>query len=228
MFTLYTTPTFDHFYRLPEGVALPAGGELIRTLGGEEHRADVAALAPFEITLAQAQQALLEQMDPLLEALGRLVEQYQALSALEARAEGKMPTTEVPTDDVESAKEQLSPLVAALGSFLRQSTSDAPEEQAAAQETIRDLRAGLTRAGIPVSEEMERIPDRLREDDLETVRQENQVRIAEAFKELTDELAAAATTLGRELDEKLAELEADRGARVDLKTAFNRRGDVDG
>ena len=208
--TLYNTPTLDRFYRLPADQTLPEGTDLIRTLDGEQHRTDAVALAPFEITLAQAKELLLEQMDPLLEELGRLVKHYHALSVLEARAEGKTPITEIPVDDVDAAKERLSPMLEALGTFFQQATSDDPQEQAAAQEKLRAFRADLAQAGIPTSERLERMPERLREAKPESLKVESRGRVAAAFQELFETISTVAEEAGQELRERMDELEERR------------------
>jgi uncharacterized protein YicC (UPF0701 family) len=211
-------------------------------LDGSQYQVDKNILSPFQITETEAKQFVIDQLNQALEQTKDAFAQYLALLALESQKEGarieasaQPPlaamlglTPQTMEADPEQARQKLEAAFAQLSAFLKNATSEQPARQERAREQMRSLRQALGESGIETAPSLLEIPDRLREDDLETVRQENQVRIAEAFKELTDELAAAATTLGRELDEKLAELEADRGARVDLKTAFNRRGDVDG
>ncbi len=198
---IYTTAAFDCFFSLPINVTLPEGDYVIRTLDGAERAVNAAAIAPFEITLAQAKQCLEDQMNEPLEMLSRLVRHYQAICAAEAHARGETPITEIPTGDAETAKNKLTPLVAALGDFLRQATSENPADQAAAQEKIRSFRANLTQMGVPTSEDLERIPERLRNDDLDAIREENRQRLTDAFQKLFDTIANAANAASQELRE---------------------------
>lgn len=199
---LYTTAAFDCFFSLPINVTLPEGNYMIRTLAGAERAVNAAAVAPFEITLAQAKQQVVDQMDQPLEALSQLVSHYQALCTAEAHARGETPITEIPGGDAEAAKEKLTPLVEALGDFLRQAISADPADQAAAQEKIRAFRANLSQVGIPTSDNFERIPERLRQDDLGTIREENRQHISVAFQKLFETIATAANAASEELSRR--------------------------
>ncbi|MBN2007098.1 MAG: hypothetical protein JXA21_27350 [Anaerolineae bacterium] len=198
---LYTTLAFDCFFSLPINITLPKGDYVVRTLDGAERAVNAAAIAPFEITLAQAKQYLEGQMSEPIEALNRLVRHYQAICAAEAHARGETPITEIPEGNAEAAKEKLTPFVEALGDFLRQATSENPADQAAAQEKIRSFRDNLSQIGVPTSDDLKRIPERLRQDDLDTIYKENQQSLTNAFQKLFDAIATAANTASQELGE---------------------------
>jgi hypothetical protein len=221
--TLYTSITFDRYFSLPAGHELPEGDYVLRSLkrGNAELHVDPEAVAPYEITREEAEAYVCEQVEQGLSqvwALAQLKAQERAEERAESRKKARQVaknlfgfTAEELREDPEVAEahaDQIDDFFKGLKTLLGGALRGDAEGLEAADEQMQAFKAALEEAGVEVSEDFERLPEKLHKAFHSAERKQSLKEAASQLRALRAELPEMRERLDQFLQEKAEELEA--------------------
>ena len=210
--TLYTTQT--KYYLIPADHLLPEGDYLIRASGGEERAVNLADIAAFEISQAQAEAHIKNQLQEgaaqvktaLAAAWQRARQKAKARrEAYESRPPSKIVkellgfTAGELRQKPELAEEQLHHFFGGLKTILESISDDDPAKQEAARAEIRALRERLEAAGFEPGQRLEQLLDKLHSAHFSFEREQRLRDTAAGLEIIAGQIEQAATTAEREL-----------------------------
>ena len=237
--TLWSDVERSRFFLIPGDRQIPPGDFPLRTITGRQMEVEPNALAPFEISREEAKTWLNSQFGQVLEeAKGKLTNYLRNLgksaSKSQPESEQKQADTEAKTSS-EPAYSSLSLLSALTGepvenlrtepdaialsirhilsdliAIWENATAANPEQLQIARTQIQNLRAILQTHGISVSDQLEKIPDRLHEFYFSSTQTQNCQENAAYLEQVADQLEQTATVAGqylRTMAQKLREQE---------------------
>lgn len=217
-FTLWTDEQKKHYYRLPAAKQLPPGNFVIRSLNGREQQTvDPLFLATYLLNEEEAKEAVQAEMGQLWEQARPVLNNFLGLLAQESqkRASQKVtpavdPSPNIVTDllgatpaeiqdDPELLKAKVGEWINSLQTFLHNATAVDTKSQEAARAQMRNLRALFEANGWSTTDEMEKVPDKLREHYNSPERQSNEARLANALRELAAQVVQTGVQIGETL-----------------------------
>ena len=187
--SLWSDLTKTRHFLIPDSENLASGDFALRTVTGRQQEVDPDALAPYEVSqeeakewlkgqfgqvMEQAKGALLEALRPLQEPRYRPPRRRQPRAPSGAGSAQPSPVltlfaalsgepVERLKSDPEAVTRGLRHVVDELGAIVEDAAARDEARLETAKERVRGLRAMLNLHGIPVSDKVDALPDRLRQ-----------------------------------------------------------------
>lgn len=203
MRALYLSLNKTKCYLIPTTHPLPPGDFTIHTLSGQERQVDEAALAEFAISEDEAKQFIQAQMkegleqtkDAIVKALALVVQEVKQKQAERAKQPPSPGVTMLLGFTPDELRQNPDKAIESLGQFfeglkivLNGVTSEKPSEQEAAKATLQAFRNKLEESGIPATDALETLPERLHTAAQAENRDQRLNRLAQSLEELGTQL----------------------------------------
>lgn len=232
-------PRTRHFL-IPDGQELPPGDFVLHTVTGRQQQVEAEAMAPFEVTQEEAKAWLKGQFGQIIDkAKGAVLEalrQGQARPAdfdvqpEEESTSGKpspVPPSSSPgltllsalsgepmetlRTDPKSVSRAIRGVLAELGGIFDDATAPEEARVEVARGRVRSLRMTLLQHGLPVSDKLEDLPDRIREAFRSAERREDLQNISAGLEALAEGLEQAGVMAAERLRTLAQRLRESKG-----------------
>lgn len=207
MSTVYTNPTQDRFYQIPQGADIAGGGLVLRSLRGETLSVDAGAAAAFEVDEATAKllvkgevKAFTKNAATAFSTLGDVLRAASHKSATKTSADRVSPsdvlakalgvTSDQLRNDPSAVKMGLSSVLQGLARAVQEATSDTPEDKERTEARMRAVASALgaeTPDTSVVRESMEKLSASLSDPALSAKIRDASSKIEEATANLHSE-----------------------------------------
>lgn len=227
--SLWTDSTKSHYFLIPDNEELPSGDFTLCKLNGEEKNVDSTAITSFKLAESEAKAHLQAEMNQAMEQAKTAFSNLMAFSTQTSEEARSNPTPS--SDQTESAQNFISALLGVspeefqnnpetartaflnfyteLKELLGESTSQNPDQVESARARVRSLREKLQAQGINVSEEMEELPDKLREAVSSSKIEGYLQEIVAKLQDLADQINQSPDAVGQKIDETIKSLSND-------------------
>lgn len=168
-------------YFLPEDFSWPTGQQVLISLAGEEKTVEATAVAPYLVPAEKAQTLLETQKSAALEEAQQAFSQFLAYQKAQENLTPPSPESQSPPkpsqlvvdllgftpdelrQNPDLAQKSLENIWQNLQGFIQSVTSEDPEQLTTAQTQIASLKGILTQNGVPLNDEFDQLPQKIRQ-----------------------------------------------------------------
>lgn len=180
---IYISQSSGRYFYFYEDKKLPEGEYCVVDLEGKKYQVDKASVLPYEISRKEAHQYLNNELN---NAAGRFLNAVREKTGNKTKEDSEADNFLKPEQAADTTRKGFGFFID-MGAFLKilwQASKSKDEASAAdGREKLRKLREKLKAKGIPLKEDFEKIPEKLRKERLKKDRQADFEKSAARFEE---------------------------------------------